>query len=283
MGKDQLKKFVAVYPTRKGVFNTSFPLGLVLLFLVFLLPGCLSKPQVALEPAAPEPSRPPTRAEGLSRLGYTIQVGSFAQVENALRMVKALKSQGVEAYYFVFKAQVYKVRFGDFPSEKQARDKAEQLKAQDIIEEFYIISPGDFAVSKIQEYGPLYLRDELIRTAEKFLGLPDLWGGASLEEGFDCSGLTMVTYQLNGLNLPRSSRAQFESGLPVEREHLSRGDLVFFSSKGPGQVSHVGLYLGEGKFIHSPRWGKKIRVESLSSTYFRKRYAGARTYFDNRL
>jgi len=233
---------------------------------------------MVLEPSPPERVQPPIREQGLSRLGYTIQVGSFTQVGNALKMVNTLKRNGIEAYFFVFTKGVYKVRFGDFPTDKLAREKAEQLKDQGFIEEFYIVSPGEFAIAKMPQYGSPYLREELIRTAEKFIGVPYLWGGTSVEEGFDCSGLTMVTYQLNGLNLPRTSQAQFASGLPVEKENLARGDLVFFSIKAPGKVSHVGIYIGDGKFIHSPRFGKKIKVESLSNTFFQKRYVGARTY-----
>jgi hypothetical protein len=269
---------------KKDLFKTTknrFPLILCLLFLAFLLPGCFSKPPVVLEAPAPETLQVPVPKKELPRLGYAIQAGAFAQVENAIKLTRSLKRHDVEAYYFVYKTGVFKVRFGNFPSEKLARDKAENLKAQGIIEDFYIVSPGEYAVSKTQKYGAFYLRDELIETAEKFIGVPYLWGGASLEEGFDCSGLTMVVYQLNGLSLPRSSRAQFESGLPVEREHLSRGDLVFFNINGPGKVSHVGIYLGDGKFVHAPRWGKKIGIESLSNTYFRKRYAGARSYLDS--
>lgn len=271
---------------KKGLFKKTknrYPLGLWLLVLAFFLSGCISKPPVVLETPAPETFQLPVPKKELPRQGYAIQVGAFAQVENAVRLTRSLKRHEVEAYYFVYKTGVYKVRFGDFPSEKLAREKAEDLKARGIIEEFYIVNPGDYAVSHLQRFGAPYLRDELIGTAEKFIGVPYLWGGASPGEGFDCSGLTMVVYQLNGLSLPRSSKEQFESGIPVEKEHLSRGDLVFFNTKGPGKVSHVGIYIGEGKFIHAPRWGKKIGVESFSNGYFRKRYAGARTYFTSRL
>ncbi len=231
--------------------------GLSLLVLFFLSPGCLPKTLVAPERPAPETFRPPVKEKGLPRLGYTIQVGAFAQVENAVRLIRSLKRLEVEAYYFVDKEGIYKVRFGDFTSEKLAREKAEHLMAQGVFEEFFIVNPGDYAVSKSPRYGLPFLRDELIGTAEKFIGVPYLWGGASPGEGFDCSGLAMVVYQLNGLSLPRSSRDQFEAGIPVEKEDLSRGDLVFFNTKDPGKVSHVGIYIGEGKFIHAPGGGKR--------------------------
>jgi hypothetical protein len=276
--------FKKVGPYSRKLFirkiNLFLPIGFGLLVLLFLLSGCISKRSVALPPSTPEKVRPPSREQRLVRLGYTIQVGSFTQVENARRLANALKQKGIEAYFFVSTPGIYKVRFGDFPTEKLARERAGLLQSQGSIADFYIIRPDDFAASKIEHYGTSYLREELIKTAEKFIGVPYLWGGTSREEGFDCSGLTMVTYQLNGLNLPRTSQAQYETGLPVERKHLDKGDLVFFSTKDPDKISHVGIYIGKGKFIHSPRWGKKIRIDSLSSPFFQKRFAGARTYLE---
>jgi len=117
-----------------------------------------------------------------------------------------------------------------------------------------------------------------VETAEGFIGLPYQWGGASAEEGFDCSGLTMAVYQLNGLSLPRSSQDQYTMGAPVERAGLAKGDLVFFATKGREKVSHVGVYVGDNRFIHAPGKGKSIRVDSLSDRYFTTRYVGARKY-----
>jgi len=122
------------------------------------------------------------------------------------------------------------------------------------------------------------LREEMARTAGSFVGVPYLWGGTSASEGFDCSGLTMAVYQLSGLDLPRSSQQQFETGTPVERDMLRKGDLVFFRTKDPGKVSHVGLYIGDGRFVHAPGQGKRISIESLSTPYYAARYAGARSY-----
>ncbi len=88
----------------------------------------------------------------------------------------------------------------------------------------------------------------------------------------------MVSYRLNGLKLPRNSRAQFKAGRVVSKQQLRQGDLVFFATKGGSRVTHVGMYVGNGRFIHAPRPGKTVRIASLSSSYFRKTYVGARSY-----
>jgi cell wall-associated NlpC family hydrolase len=88
----------------------------------------------------------------------------------------------------------------------------------------------------------------------------------------------MVSYRLNGLDLPRNSRAQFDAGRAVARQALQRGDLVFFATQGGRRVTHVGMYIGKGEFIHAPRAGQTVRVASLSNSYFNNAYVGARTY-----
>ena len=121
-------------------------------------------------------------------------------------------------------------------------------------------------------------RQQIITSAVSLMGVPYQWGGESSDTGFDCSGLTMVVYQLNGLDLPRSSSQQWKEGRPVKRSQLAKGDLVFFATKGGRRVSHVGIYTGSGKFLHAPRRGRKITISSLSSRYYKTRYLGARSY-----
>ena len=88
----------------------------------------------------------------------------------------------------------------------------------------------------------------------------------------------MTVYQLNGLDLPRHSRTQYDVGDTIDRGDLQKGDLVFFATGGYGKVSHVGIYIGEGQFIHAPSRGKKIRIDSLSDEYFANSYVGAKNY-----
>jgi hypothetical protein len=221
---------------------------------------------------------PPKDGKQLARMGYTIQAGAFSLVENAARLTELLCDHGLDATYFVARKGLYKVRFGNFSSKSGASEKAESLKSAGIIEEYYIVGPDEYAAAKRQQYGTLYLREEIIKTARSFVGVPYLWGGASVDTGFDCSGLTMTVYQLNGLDLPRSSREQYETGIPVEQELLLKGDLVFFATSGDDKASHVGVYAGDGRFIHAPGRGKTIRMDSISGSYFRKKYLGGRSY-----
>ncbi len=246
--------------------------GLCIAFLLFVWAGCATQP--------PTPSRPAPVPPGkeVPRVRYSIQVGAFTNVDNAVRLTESLEKQGMSAYYFHHKSGLFKVRFGDYPTRDAARMKAEALVQAGVFTEYYIVSPEDYALARIRLYGEATVRNEIVETAERFLGLPYQWGGSSTEEGFDCSGLTMAVYQLNGLDLPRTSRDQYSIGAPVDRAGLAKGDLVFFATKSRDKVSHVGVYAGDDRFIHAPGKGKTIRVDSLADRYFVTRYVGARKY-----
>jgi len=221
---------------------------------------------------------PAKKAQQLARMGYTIQVGAFSKVENAVRLTDLLRGQGLDATHYVARAGLYKVRFGNFLLKSAALEKAESLKSAGIINEYYIVSPDEYAIAKSQKYGNQYLREEIVTAARSFIGVSYLWGGTSSDRGFDCSGLSMTVYQLNGLDLPRSSKEQYEAGVPVGRDYLLKGDLVFFKTSGGDKVSHVGVYAGNGQFIHAPGRGKTIRLDFLSKHYFSKRFLGGRSY-----
>ncbi len=214
----------------------------------------------------------------LKEMGFSIQVGAFSQLNNAVQLEQSLTRRGVDAYYFRQESGLYKVRFGNHRSYQKAREEAEQLKKQGLIGRFFIVIPENYAAVRIQRSGQGDLRTELVSTVKRFIGVPYRWGGEDRKNGFDCSGLTMVSYRLNGLNLPRNSRAQFRAGRFVAKKNLKKGDLVFFATKGGKRVTHVGMYIGYGKFIHAPRTGKTVRVANLSSSFFRKTYVGGRSY-----
>lgn len=119
---------------------------------------------------------------------------------------------------------------------------------------------------------------DLVISAMNFLGVRYKRGGDSAEEGFDCSGFTRHVFENSlGLVLPRRSdqQARFAGLLEVRREELKPGDLVFFNTMRRA-FSHVGIYIGDGKFIHAPRTGSAVRVEDMRMSYWTRRYDGAR-------
>jgi cell wall-associated NlpC family hydrolase len=88
----------------------------------------------------------------------------------------------------------------------------------------------------------------------------------------------MAVYQLNGFDLPRSAVEQYLAGAQVKRGQLAGGDLVFFATSGGRKASHVGIYTGDGRFIHAPGPGKNIQADFLTTRYYADRYLGARSY-----
>lgn len=119
---------------------------------------------------------------------------------------------------------------------------------------------------------------DVVMTAMAFLGLPYVRAGQSADEGFDCSGFTRhVVGNSLGLWLPRRAeeQASHPAWTPVAQEHLRPGDLVFFNTL-RRSFSHVGIYAGEGRFIHAPRPGSAIRLEDMRKAYWTHRYNGAR-------
>ena len=119
-------------------------------------------------------------------------------------------------------------------------------------------------------------RSEALLQALLALGLDYRYGGNSHVTGFDCSGLVAHVYlEAWNIRLPRNTSAQSKVGTPVSLAELQAGDLVFYDTlKRP--YSHVGIYLGDGKFIHAPKTGAQVRVESIKSAYWSQRYNGAR-------
>lgn len=212
----------------------------------------------------------------MGTIAFTIQVGAFATERNAARYAAHLQRQGLEAYHFIDTDALHKVRFERFSSKEAARERAEMLRARGAIEVFYIVRAmvyDDLDSSTAQ------LRADLLKTAHRFIGTRYQWGGTSPETGMDCSGLTQTVYRLNGLDLPRSARQQYQKGQQVAQKELAQGDLLFFDTERRGYVSHVAIYRGDNTFIHAPGRGKRIQVASLSEGYFKQRYLGARRYF----
>jgi cell wall-associated NlpC family hydrolase len=117
---------------------------------------------------------------------------------------------------------------------------------------------------------------ELVVNAMGFLGVPYRRGGNSAETGFDCSGFVRAMYeQTVGMMLPRRANEQAAATQTIDKKDLQPGDLVFFNTM-KHAFSHVGIYVGEGKFIHSPKPGAQVRVEDMGQNYWLRRFDGAR-------
>lgn len=121
------------------------------------------------------------------------------------------------------------------------------------------------------------LRKALIGMAMKLRNIRYVRGGHDPATGFDCSGFVRYVFaHAIGLHLPRNSAAQFLAGLKVKRGDMEPGDLVFFRTHGKHRISHVGIYISDGRFIHSPTTGKSVEISSLDESYWSKRFAGAK-------
>lgn len=121
------------------------------------------------------------------------------------------------------------------------------------------------------------LRKSLLAVAMKLRDTRYVRGGRDPATGFDCSGFVRYVFShAVGLQLPRNSAAQFLAGFKVQRADMQPGDLVFFRTHGKHRISHVGIYISNGRFIHSPSAGKSVEISSLSEGYWAKRFAGAK-------
>jgi cell wall-associated NlpC family hydrolase len=133
------------------------------------------------------------------------------------------------------------------------------------VQERLAVAAHDLAVTREDEG-----RLDVVAFARRFLGTPYRWAGSS-PAGFDCSGFVMYVYGHFGEQLPHSSWMQYQRGHFVPRDRLQPGDLVFFNGLG-----HAGIYVGDGRFIHSPHSGDVVKISRLSERWYRSTYYGAR-------
>jgi len=131
--------------------------------------------------------------------------------------------------------------------------------------------PEQAASSPVDEQDTL--GEEIALRAIALVGKPYHYGGFDLK-GFDCSGLVYYIYRELGMEIPRSAAEQHQRASSVERNELLPGDLVFFQIN-RRRISHVGIYVGENRFVHAPQTGKRVELRNLDDTYFAKRFVGA--------
>jgi cell wall-associated NlpC family hydrolase len=140
------------------------------------------------------------------------------------------------------------------------------------------VATGDSAALRFTGTSPLAPQGtggQVATTGLQFLGTPYVWGGTT-PAGFDCSGLAQYLYARSGVRIPRTSEEQFQAGTPVAANQLRPGDLVFFRKN--GDVHHVGIYLGSGRFLQAPHTGDVVKISSLTDPAYASEYCGARRY-----
>jgi cell wall-associated NlpC family hydrolase len=119
-------------------------------------------------------------------------------------------------------------------------------------------------------------RQSIVKLALLQIGKPYVWGGNSPVKGFDCSGLIWWVFRKNGILIPRVSHQQRLAGRSIARQDLRQGDLILFKTNPRGKSLHIGIYVGKGMFIHSPKKGAFVRMDSVSNPYWQRVYVCAR-------
>lgn len=123
--------------------------------------------------------------------------------------------------------------------------------------------------------------EAIVHLAKSFMGIPYLWGGETPQEGFDCSGLVYYVYGQFGVSLYRVAKDQIRNGVAVDLDCLMPGDIVLFWNRASySEINHVGIYVGNGSFIHAPQTGDVVKITTLQSGYYANNLVAARRIFE---
>ena len=123
----------------------------------------------------------------------------------------------------------------------------------------------------------MLLREKIVKIALSLQGVEYWYGSEDPDFGLDCSAFTQYVYNKAGIKIPRTAAEQFQKSIKLIRPSLQKGDLIFFNTRGIC-VNHVGIYIGNDKFIHSPRVGDVIKIDSLDDHYYKMRFQSGGTY-----
>jgi cell wall-associated NlpC family hydrolase len=218
---------------------------------------------------------------------YAVRFGDFPTKEKARSAANKLVSDHlIDTYYIAPPNEVVFARPKEPGWQKAAPEEVKpprepsrsaSVKEPEVRRKGKAAEPSDKPQSK-QSRDDKDMGAIAARTAERFVGIPYRWGGDNVVEGMDCSGFVRAVYNLCGVSIPRTSREQFTAGEPVTKDDLKDGDLVFFGSS-EDKINHVGIYVGNGRFVHAPRRGEDIKISTVDESYFEKRFVGARRYF----
>ena len=158
-------------------------------------------------------------------------------------------------------------------NENSLENPKSQLPEENFSESIKPIVIEEEIVEEVEEEIPIVYSSSIVEIAQSYLGVPYVWGGTS-QSGFDCSGFTQYVFSQCGYTLSRIASAQYNDGTEVSYENLMSGDLVFFvNTYATNGISHVGIYIGGGRFIHCANGG--VKISDLSESYYSSRYYGA--------
>ena len=225
-----------------------------------------------------------------AELGYGVINGSSVNLRkgpSTIHATVAKGSKGDKAYVIGINTGWYKVIYGDnicyirsdyldlteIPYENRESSKSPLFFRNG---KSTGVPVSASALQAAQDAGTaVALGDQMVEIAKKCLGVPYVWGGESMK-GFDCSGLVYYVLKNLGYSPNRTASTQYKMGTYVEKRDLQAGDLVFFAGTSKSGISHVGIYVGDGKFIHAPHTGDVVKYSDLSSGYYANHYYGAR-------
>jgi cell wall-associated NlpC family hydrolase len=160
---------------------------------------------------------------------------------------------------------------------KLARASQGKLVNRNNVRQHLVAKPAPKVALKKAKFG---VNSRVVARARELIGVPYRMGGTSVASGFDCSGLLVYLFRTEaGMKLPRTTGEMIDSGSQrVHRDELKPGDAVFFNRNGRGNISHVGLYIGNNQFIHAPSSGGRIRQDSLDNRYWERSFTTARRF-----
>lgn len=239
------------------------------------------------------------RAETL----FYLSAGTFAP-EEAERLHQHLSERGYPVY--IEYGDQYEVRLGSFDAREKAEEAAEKLKNEEKIiaqlqeeedlDQYQTVEPTesdrDVSQETFQSHNDPRVQ-KMLSLALDLFGHPYKYGGTSIGKGIDCSFFTQTIFKGLGVALPRTSGEQFHMGKEVEKAALKAGDLLFFQKtyyskkrrgkkvKSVTRINHVGIYIGNGEFIHATTNTKRVTISRLDEAYFTKRFAGARRVLED--